>query len=261
MYHGSFVSNLRRRPWAPVRNELPGKRFVDDNRARRRFAVPLVDEPAFGDHGTKRPEVVGGADAKQCVSNLARRLLPSFDREPPRVADALERQRRSERDSLHSRKSADVGDNPIEEGRAFGSLRVLWLRQRNLHREQLVRVEAERHSVQVRQRSQHQACGEQQHQCGGHLQHDEAIAELPGRPAYAAARVLLQRLCRRCASGLERGSYAEEHAGDNRQRAGKHQQSPIENRCDRELKTGGDETLDERRGQPRNDQANRPTRR
>ena len=106
---------------------------------------------------------------------------------------------------------ADAGDDALVKRWPRARLRVL-RHQRRLHRQQVVRVESEIDGVEVGERSQHQAGGDEQHQCGRNLQNDQAVAKRPASSASIAAGMLLEHLRGGRVRRLQRRPEAEQHA-------------------------------------------------
>ena len=110
--------------------------------------------------------------------------------------------------------------------RPLDRVRVL-RHQRHHHRQHVVRVEPPLDGVEVGERSQHQAGGDEQHQRGRHLQHDQAVAERTAPSAGIAAGVLLKHVRGGGVRRLKRRAEAEQQTGRDRERAGKREQTRV----------------------------------
>ena len=104
---------------------------------------------------------------------------------------------------------------------------VLRLRQVDLHRQQVARLEAGRHAHQLREAARHQAGADQQHQRERDLDDHERAQQPPARMARRA-RERVHRVAQAGARRLDRGDEAEDQRDADRDRQREEQHAAVE---------------------------------
>ena len=169
----------------------PRHRFVDHDRAGRALAIARVDEAPLEQRHLHRLEIAGrrGADvgARLLAVGAAARLPSIVNGSAKSMPTGYIGSALTPAADCTPGSDADAVDRVHVEARAIEPGLVLRLRQIDLHREQVARLEARRHAHQLREAARHQAGADEQHQRQRDLDDDERAEQAP-IPTCASCR-------------------------------------------------------------------------
>ena len=195
-----------------------------DHRDQRRLQIVAIGEVApLQQRNPHRLEVVGRDDVEARLRHRRRiRRRLSFDGVADHAAVAAERHRAHQRRRLHAGNRPHALDRALEEPRDVLRLRVLALRQAELQREHVRRVEAERRLLHRQQALDQQHRHRDQRHRHRHLDDGEDVAQ-PTAFAGGAAEAGLQHAADVGARRAQRRRQAAQHRDDDGDAAGEEQ--------------------------------------
>ena len=187
--------------------------LVDDGVVVASCAVEIVERPAAKNLHPERFEVArANRDLRDGGRLFARRRLPAVHGQQPREA-AAERHVGRDGRRLNASNTREALVEALEERAALLPRRVLLVRQREAHGEQVPGLHAHVHAIHVHEAPHHEACAGEQDERERELRHDEhACPASCAHPTASRPAAFLQHLVEIGLRHVQRGSEAEHDA-------------------------------------------------